>query len=32
MGQVTGFAFPFEANEHGTIRHALTFFVRPFTH
>ena len=32
MGQVTGFAFPFEANKHGTIRHVHIFFVRPFTH
>lgn len=27
-GQVTGFAFPFDTYEHGTIRHVGTFPVR----
>ena len=27
---MTGFAFPFETNEHGTIRHVCAFSVRPY--
>ena len=29
-GQVTGFTFPFETNEHGTIRHVRTVLIRPY--